>query len=64
MLITKTNPFSGTPFTMDLNVTRAELLAWEEGMKIQDAMPHLKPEEREFLMTGFSPREQKEIYGE
>ena len=30
---------------------------WVDGALIQDVMPHLKPEEREFLMTGITPAE-------
>ena len=35
-----------------------DMKKWKDGMLIQDAMPYLKNEEREFLMTGMSLEEQ------
>jgi hypothetical protein len=40
------------------------LIQWERGVLIQDAMPHLSPDEREFLMTGITPDEWADTMGE
>ena len=42
-----------------------QVLAWNRGKgpNIQDVLPTLTPEEREFLMSGLSVEEQKEMPG-
>ena len=57
MLITKTSPFSGNTNVMEIDVTQEQLSSWKSGTLIQDAMPHLTPDEREFIMTGITPEE-------
>lgn len=62
--------FSGKENTMELDVTQEQLdQCWSqnarrEGKHIQDVLPHLTPDEREFLMTGSTPEEWKEIFGD
>jgi hypothetical protein len=49
---------TGQVSSMVLEMTEAQLYAWAvEGMVIQNAMPNLSPEEREFLMTGIRSEE-------
>jgi hypothetical protein len=36
---------------------------WEGGELIQNVMPELSPEEREFLISGITPKEWDEYYG-
>jgi len=62
MQITRTSRLTGKTSVMDLNLTQAELDAWVDGMLIQDAMPQLSAEEREFLMTGITPAEWDEVF--
>lgn len=59
MLITKISPFTGKPNTMNLNIDPEKYAAWArgEGPHIQDAFPHLTPDEREFLISGTTPEE-------
>ena len=58
MLITKTSPFSGNTNVMEIDVTLEQLSSWQvDGVLIQDAMPHLTPDEREFIKTGITPEE-------
>ena len=57
MLITKTSPFSGNTNVMEIDVTQEQIALWESGTLIQNAMPHLTPDEREFIMTGITPAE-------
>ena len=57
MRISRKSPFSGETNVMDIAVTRADIINWEAGALIQDVMPNLNADEREFLMTGIPPDE-------
>ena len=57
MLITKRNQFTGKVHTMDIPVTQEQLDAWKSGVLIQRAMPNLSPDQREFLITGYTAEE-------
>mgnify|MGYP001451363587 CR=1 FL=1 len=61
MLITRVSRWSGIERTMDLPVTPVQMFQWENGVRIQDAMPHLTPDQREFIMTGVTPEEWNEM---
>ncbi len=50
--ITRTSIMSGVRRTMRLDVTQDEFNAWEWGELIQNAMPRLTQDEREFILTG------------
>lgn len=47
---------------MELNVTFEQLAQWEGGKLIQDVMPQLTADEREFLISGAMPGEFEEIF--
>ena len=64
MLITRKSLISGDINTMSLPITEEQYNAWEQGTLVQDAMPHLTPDEREFVMTGITPTEWAETFGE
>ena len=80
MLITRTSGISGTVNAMEIALTAEEVntfLSMEShpvlggsvkwvvpGKRIQDAFPNLSPDEREFLMTGITPQEWDELFGE
>lgn len=49
---TRVSPVSGKSHTMELLVTAQQLNQWANNTPIQDAMPQLSDDEREFLMTG------------
>lgn len=57
MFITKKSIITGIERTLDLDVTQDQIDAWYNGMLIQDAMPNLSPEDREFIMTGITSDE-------
>lgn len=57
MLITRKSPFSGETHTLDINVTQEQIDDWQNGNLIQNAMPHLSVDDREFLMTGVTKEE-------
>jgi len=50
--------------TMDIDVTDEQLQDWRDGTPIQDAMPNLTPDEREFIKTGITPKEWDEMFGD
>lgn len=64
MLITKVSMFSGVAHTLDIPVTQEQLDDWRGGTLIQNAMPNLSPDDREFLMTGMTPDEWEEMMGD
>ena len=58
LLVTRKSGFSGVTRTLELNVTEEVLAAWERGEGlIQELMPNLTADEREFLMTGGTSEE-------
>lgn len=57
MLIIRTSPFSGKTNSMEIEVTQEQISSWENGTLIQDAMPNLTPDEREFIKTGITREE-------
>ena len=62
MIITKTSSLSGIVRTMDLPITEEQLKNFEDGMLIQDAMPNLTSNEREFILTGVVQEEWEELF--
>ena len=64
MNITMTSPFTGKVNTLDLDITAQQLKRWQEGELIQNVMPDLSADEREFLMTGYMPGEWEQMFGE
>ena len=63
MLITKKSMFSGEWNTMDIPVTQSQIDDWESGTLIQDAMPNVSADDREFLKTGVTPQEWINTFG-
>ena len=57
MQIIRTSPFSGNTNSMEIEVTQEQLSSWENGTLIQNAMPNLSADEREFIKTGITPEE-------
>lgn len=55
-------PFCGT--SNDVLVETEGLKAWHNGIKIQDALPDLTPEERELLITGICPECWNKSFGD
>lgn len=55
MKFTRTSPVTGVETTRDLDVTVDQVRAWKGGTLIQDAMPQLTPDDREWLITGTTP---------
>lgn len=64
MEITRKDPMTGKWNTMDIDVTQQQLDAWRSGKLIQDAMPHLSPDERDFIMAGYAAESWGKIFSE
>jgi hypothetical protein len=48
---------SGKTHSVKMMVDMDDYAAWQNGQLIQNAMPYLTPDEREFLMTGITKEE-------
>ena len=57
MKITRTSILSKKTRTLDIDVTVDQMKLYQNGAHIQNAMPHLTDDEREFIMTGITPDE-------
>lgn len=57
MIVSVRNVMSGMVNRMNLDVTVDQIEQWKGGDLIQDVMPHLSRDEREFLITGMTPDE-------
>lgn len=64
MLIIRICPVSGELKSLEIPVTQTQISDWESGTLIQNAMPNLSADEREFIMTGMTPDVWDQIFGE
>jgi len=62
MKITRVSSFTGIERTWDIPVSQEQLDRWENGELIQNAMPELTEDEREFIMTGVTPEEWENVF--
>lgn len=64
--ITRTSKLTGITRTLELELTaeQAEEVSRAPEMRrnVQEIVPHLSPEEREFLITGITPDEWDDIF--
>jgi hypothetical protein len=63
-LVERKSPFSGKFNTMEIDFETEDYIKWRKGMLIQNALPYLTASEREFLITGITPEEWDEQFGE
>lgn len=64
MIITRVSPFSGKVNSKEIPVTKEQLARWDAGELIQNAMPNISADDREFIMTGITSEEWKATFGE
>ena len=55
MIIVRKSPVTGKMNHRDIDVTAEQYTSWENGTLIQDAMPNITAEEREFIVSGCTP---------
>jgi hypothetical protein len=63
--VEKLSPLTGTPNAMDLPMTADQLITFcEDGGKtlLQNLLPVLTPDQREFLKTGYTPADWLQIF--
>lgn len=63
MIIVRRSPVSGNLNVMTVDVTPIQLWAWRNGELIQRAMPKLTADEREFIKSGITAAEWKQLFG-
>ena len=64
MLVYRENIVTKRVNVMELPVTQEQLDAWLAGELIQDVMPDLDEDQREFLISGMMPGEFEAMFGE
>ena len=64
MQIVRKNPLTGIENTREIDVTEEQLEVWKSGVLIQHALPHLSADDREFLMTGYTPEDWATLCGD
>jgi hypothetical protein len=68
MKITKISQLSGKEHTIELDVDQYQMIRIENRFHskelIQNIVPHLSMDEREFLMTGITPEEWNNTFSE
>ncbi len=64
MQVTKQSPLTGEINSMDLPITAEQLLDWKQNHRlVQDVFPHLTAQQREFLISGYTPEDWEIIFG-
>lgn len=61
--IRRRSPLTGQVNTMVMNVDLEDIAKWQRGELIQKALPYLTADEREFLMTGYTPEDWQTLFG-
>ena len=64
MLIRRKSIISGDTNSMVLPITSTQPDRWTGGDLIQNVFPDLSADQREFLMTGITPEEWNQNFGE
>ena len=64
MKIKRTSPITGITRTLDIDVTKGQLVRWEAGALIQDVMGHLSAADREYIVTGITDDEWQRMFTE
>ena len=63
MIIQKASPITGELNSMEIDVTLQQINDWQRGALIQDVMPDLTVDEREFMISGMTPEEWTSVFG-
>ena len=63
MKITKKSQLTSKVNTLDIQITKNDLLRISEGEMIQNVLPHLSLGEREFIKSGITPNEWLKCFG-
>ena len=63
MLVTRRDPFNGQVNTIEMNITREQMIRWNEGEVAQRVFTQLTADEREFIISGIPPGKWEEYMG-
>ena len=55
--IDRKSPFTGMVNEMEIELAPNDYVNWKHGVNIQDALPYLTADEREFIKTGITPED-------
>ena len=64
MIVIRTSILSGITRTKEFDITEEQYNAWRDGALIQNVMPHLSDDEREFLISGATIEEWEAFHEE
>jgi len=64
MKILRQSILTGRVHERDIDITEAQLEAWQHGELIQDVAPNLTTSEREFIINGVTDEEWSAAFGE
>jgi hypothetical protein len=65
MYIKRKSVISGIEHTRSIPVNPDDYIAWQSGLgSIQDLMPYLSDNDREFILSGITPEEWDEAFAE
>jgi hypothetical protein len=62
LVVERTSPMSGKTRVKRFPVTKKNWEDFQSGALIQNALPHLSTNDREFILTGLTPEEFDEIW--
>ncbi len=57
MIIVRKSPVTGKLNELDIDVTFDQYESWANGELIQNAMPNITADEREFIVSGCTPED-------
>lgn len=63
MIITRTSAITGVTHSIDLPVTEEQVMEYNRGALLQNAFPNLSAGDREFIKSGVTDSEWKDIFG-
>lgn len=65
IIITKRSPVSGEDNTRTIYARMNDYYSWKnDGKLIQEVMPYLSTEDREFLISGCTPEDWQKLFGD
>tara|TARA_R110000822_G_scaffold74345_1_gene178634 strand:- start:266 stop:463 length:198 start_codon:yes stop_codon:yes gene_type:complete len=63
MIIQRKSPLTGELNSREIDICQSQIDAWDGGMLIQDAMPDVSKDDREFIMSGSTPVDWDKMFG-
>ena len=64
-VVYRRSPLTGHMSQLSISFRPEDMILWDKGgTNIQDALPYLSPEEREFLLSGITPEEWKFFFSD